>query len=107
VLALSLNSYLRTLELLFYCPRGSAKWSSSIFLQFWIIIICDLYFARLKPEKVNSKTKYRRSKILYRLGSTQMQQEIQKRVVKLSREQEEVLKEQTVVEQHLADDEIK
>jgi hypothetical protein len=108
VLALSLNSYLRTLELLFYCPRGSAKWSSSIFLQLWIIIICDLYFARLKPEKVNSKIKYRRSKhMLHRLGSTQMQQEIQKRVVKLSREQEEVLKEQTVVEQHLADDEIK
>ena len=35
-----------------------------------------------------------------------MQQEIQKRVVKLSREQEEVLKEQRGVEQHLTDDEI-
>jgi Tfp pilus assembly PilM family ATPase len=44
--------------------------------------------------------------MLHRLGSTQMQQEIQKRVVKLSREQEEVLKEQTGVEQHLTDDEI-
>ena len=44
--------------------------------------------------------------MLHRLGSTQMQQEIQKRVVKLSREQEEVLKEQRGVEQHLTDDEI-
>jgi Tfp pilus assembly PilM family ATPase len=44
--------------------------------------------------------------MLHRLGSTQMQQEIQKRVAKLSREQEEVLKEQTGVEQHLTDDEI-
>jgi hypothetical protein len=44
--------------------------------------------------------------MLHRLGSTQMQQEIQKRVVKLSREQEEVLKEQTGVEQYLTDDEI-
>jgi hypothetical protein len=45
--------------------------------------------------------------MLHRLGSTQMQQEIQKRVIKLSREQEEVLKEQTGVEQqHLTDDEI-
>jgi N-acetylglutamate synthase/N-acetylornithine aminotransferase len=45
--------------------------------------------------------------MLHRLGSTQMQQEIQKRVVKLSWEQEEVLKEQTGVEQqHLTDDEI-
>jgi hypothetical protein len=43
--------------------------------------------------------------MLHRLGSTQMQQEIQKRVIKLSREQEEVLKEQTGVEQqHLTDD---
>jgi hypothetical protein len=43
--------------------------------------------------------------MLHRLGSTQMQQEIQKRVIKLSREQEEVLKEQTGVEQQrLTDD---
>jgi len=45
--------------------------------------------------------------MVHRLGSTQMQQEIQKRVVKLSREQEEVLEEQTGVQQHLTDVEIK
>jgi hypothetical protein len=44
----------------------------------------------------------------HRRGSTQMQQEIQKQVVKLLRKQEEVSKEQTGVEQqHVTDDEIK
>jgi vacuolar-type H+-ATPase subunit I/STV1 len=44
----------------------------------------------------------------HRRGSTQMQQEIQKQVVKLLRKHEEVSKEQTGVEkQHVTDDEIK
>ena len=58
-------------------------------------------------RKLIQKLSIEEAIMLHLLGSTQMQQEIQKLVVMLSREQEEVLKEQTVVEQHLTDDKIK
>jgi hypothetical protein len=41
------------------------------------------------------------------MAKAQMQQEIQKRVLKVTREQEEILREQTEVELSLSEDELK
>ena len=45
--------------------------------------------------------------MLHSLGFEQMQREIQERVVKLTKEQEELLKEQTGIEQHVSEEEMK
>jgi hypothetical protein len=82
---------------------GFAAYLYSFGLYFSVISISHDANLRKSVQKLSIEE----ANMLYRLGSTQMQQEIQKRVVKLSREQEDVLKEQTGVEQHLTDDEIK
>jgi hypothetical protein len=94
-----------------YPPYADVVWSFIGFAAY--LYGFGLYFAVIsishdaKLRKSIQKLSIEEANMLHRLGSTQMQQEIQKRVVKLSREQEEVLKEQMGVEQHLADDEIK
>jgi hypothetical protein len=45
--------------------------------------------------------------MLHNLGFEQMQREIQERVVKLTKEQEELLKEQTGIEQRISEEEMK
>jgi hypothetical protein len=45
--------------------------------------------------------------MLHSLGFEQMQREIQERVVKLTKEQEELLQEQTGIEQHVSEEEMK
>jgi Tfp pilus assembly PilM family ATPase len=45
--------------------------------------------------------------MLHNLGFEQMQREIQERVVKLTKEQEELLKKQTGIEQHVSEEEMK
>lgn len=82
---------------------GFAAYLYSFGLYFSVISISHDANLRKSVQKLSIEE----ANMLHRLGSTQMQQEIQKRVVKLSREQEDVLKEQTGVEQHLTDDEIK
>jgi hypothetical protein len=94
-----------------YPPFADVVWSFIGFAAY--LYGFGLYFSVIsishdaKLRKSIQKLSIEEANMLHRLGSTQMQQEIQKRVVKLSREQEEVLKEQTGVEQHLTDDEIK
>lgn len=94
-----------------YPPFADVVWSFIGFAAY--LYSFGLYFSVIsishdaKLRKSIQKLSIEEANMLHRLGSTQMQQEIQKRVVKLSREQEEVLKEQTGVEQHLTDDEIK
>jgi hypothetical protein len=81
---------------------GFAAYLYSFGLYFYVISISHDANLRKSVQKLSSEE----ANMLHRLGSTQMQQEIQKRVVKLSREQEEVLKEQTGVEHHLTNDKI-
>jgi Tfp pilus assembly PilM family ATPase len=45
--------------------------------------------------------------MLHNLGFEQMQREIQERVVKLTKEQQELLKEQTGIEQRISEEEMK
>ena len=94
-----------------YPPFADVVWSLIGFAAY--LYSFGLYFSVIsishdaKLRKSIQKLSIEEASMLHRLGSTQMQQEIQKRVVKLSREQEDMLKEQTGVEQHLTDDEIK
>jgi hypothetical protein len=82
---------------------GFAAYLYSFGLYFSVTSILHDVNLRRSVQKLSNDE----ANMLHRLGSTQMQQEIQKRVVRLSREQKKVLKEQTGVEQYLTDDEIK
>ena len=93
-----------------YPPFANVVWSFVGFAAYlysfglFFTTISISHDARLRKE-IHSFTS-EEAAMLHKLGSTQMKQEIQKRVVKVSKEQEALLKANTGVEQHLSDSEI-
>jgi hypothetical protein len=94
-----------------YPPFANVVWSFAAFAVF--LYSLGFYFSTLA---ISQDTNLRKSvqklaideaNMLHNLGFEQMQREIQERVVKLTKEQEEFLKEQTGIEQHVSEEEMK
>lgn len=94
-----------------YPPFANVVWSFAAFAVY--LYSFGFYFSTLA---ISQDTNLRKSvqklaideaNMLHSLGFEQMQREIQDRVVKLTKEQEELLKEQTGIEQHVSEEEMK
>ena len=94
-----------------YPPFANVVWSFAAFAVY--LYSCGFYFSTLA---ISQDTNLRRSvqklaideaNMLHNLGFEQMQREIQERVFKLTKEQEELLKEQTGIVQQVSEDEMK
>lgn len=94
-----------------YPPFANVVWSFAAFAVY--LYSFGFYFSTLA---ISQDTNLRKSvqklaideaNMLHSLGFEQMQREIQERVVKLTKEQEELLKEQTGIEQHVSEEEMK
>jgi fumarate reductase subunit D len=94
-----------------YPPFANVVWSFAAFAIY--LYSFGFYFSTLT---ISQDTNLRKSvqklaideaNMLHNLGFEQMQREIQERVVKLTKEQEELLKEQTGIEQRISEEEMK
>jgi hypothetical protein len=94
-----------------YPPFANVVWSFAAFAVY--LYSFGFYFSTLA---ISQDTNLRKSvqklaideaNMLHSLGFEQMQREIQERVVKLTKEQEELLQEQTGIEQHVSEEEMK
>jgi hypothetical protein len=94
-----------------YPPFANVVWSFAAFAVY--LYSFGFYFSTLA---ISQDTNLRKSvqklaideaNMLHNLGFEQMQREIQERVVKLTKEQEELLKEQTGIEQQVSEEEMK
>jgi hypothetical protein len=94
-----------------YPPFANVVWSFAALAVY--LYSFGFYFSTIA---ISQNTNLRRSvqklaldeaNMLHNLGFEQMQREIQERVVKLTKEQEELLKEQTGIEQHVSEEEMK
>ena len=94
-----------------YPPFANVVWSFAAFAVY--LYSFGFYFSTLA---ISQNTNLRKSvqklaldeaNMLHNLGFEQMQREIQERVVKLTKEQEELLKEQTGIEQRVSEEEMK
>jgi hypothetical protein len=94
-----------------YPPFANVVWSFAAFAVY--LYSFGFYFSTLA---ISQDTNLRKSvqklaideaNMLHSLGFEQMQREIRERVVNLTKEQEELLKEQTGIEQHVSEEEMK
>ena len=94
-----------------YPPFANVVWSFAAFAVY--LYSFGFYFSTLA---ISQDTNLRKSvqklaideaNMLHSLGFEQMQREIRERVINLTKEQEEVLKEQTGIEQHVSEEEMK
>ncbi|HEX2472877.1 MAG TPA: hypothetical protein VHJ59_09010, partial [Nitrososphaera sp.] len=94
-----------------YPPFANVVWSFAAFAVY--LYSFGFYFSTLaisqdaNLRKSVQKLAIDEASMLHSLGFEQMQREIQERVVKLTKEQEELLKEQTGIEQHVSEEEMK
>jgi hypothetical protein len=94
-----------------YPPFANVVWSFAAFAVY--LYSFGFYFSTLlisqdtNLRKSVQKLAIDEANMLHNLGFEQMQREIQERVVKLTKEQEELLKEQTGIEQYVSEEEMK
>jgi hypothetical protein len=94
-----------------YPPFANVVWSFAAFAVY--LYSFGFYFSTLlisqdtNLRKSVQKLAIDEANMLHNLGFEQMQREIQERVVKLTKEQEEILKEQTGIEHYVSEEEMK